>query len=306
MGIEDQPAYWATPVLEPIQVKSKEKFLSSAIERKACQLEKTFFKNGPKILSPLPQDTLLTAPAAVDWRNVSGVNYLSWNKNQHIPTYCGSCWAQGTTSSLADRFHIAMNNEYQISLAVQVIINCDAGGSCEGGNAGPVFEFAEKKGIPDETCQNYVSKDPESAECTDIQQCMTCVPPPGKVECSAVTPWRRYHAKEYGSVSGADNIKKEIATRGPIACSMHVTDGFEAYKGGIYQESGWFFFPNHIISLIGYGVTDQGQEYWIGRNSWGNYWGESGFFRIAMGGHNLLIEDDCSWATRSRKYFLWK
>ena len=30
--------------------------------------------------------------------------------------------------------------------------------------------------------------------------------------------------------------------------------------------------------------------YWIGRNSWGTWWGEGGWFRIKMGGDNLNIE----------------
>ena len=79
---------------------------------------------------------------------------------------------------------------------------------------------------------------------------------------------------------------------------MDVTMKFLAYTGGIFSQKKDFIALNHEISIVGWGLDEtSGKEFWIGRNSWGTYWGEYGFFRIEMHENNLGIETQCYWAT---------
>jgi cathepsin X len=253
-----------------------------------------------------------TLPTAFDWRNpnMTGINYLSWQRNQHIPQYCGSCWAHGSTSAIADRINIARNATWPtIVLSPQVIINCNAGGDCDGGNPIGVYEFAYTNGIPEDSCQNYLAANAADPVCSFEQQCKTCIPPApsqnetGQVNCSATPVFPVWKVTQYGTISGALNMKAAIFANGPIGCGMDVTTGFENYgwdiqnfeAPGVYSE--WVVYPaiNHEISVVGWGVTQTGVEYWVARNSWGTYWGDHGFFYMQMYSDNLGIETDCDW-----------
>ena len=80
---------------------------------------------------------------------------------------------------------------------------------------------------------------------------------------------------EYGPIAGAEKMKAEIYARGPITCALQATAKFHAYNGGIFAEPNLSPNLNHEISILGWGVDEAhgNIEYWIGRNSWGTYWG---------------------------------
>jgi len=231
---------------------------------------------------------------------MNGKNYLSWSKNQHIPQYCGSCWAQGSTSAIADRFNILtdLKSATPIGLNAQAVVNCRNGGSCNGGNPTLVYRHAHSEGLVHSSCEQYVAQNLLKKECEPIDVCRDCSPPadmdtPSLDDCKAVDA-KKYYIGDHYMVLGAEKMKAELYANGPISCGIHVTDAFEDYTGGIYEEHVLIPKINHEISVVGYGHDEEtGKDYWIGRNSWGSYWGEWGFFRMIMGGDGLGIETQC-------------
>jgi len=76
-------------------------------------------------------------------------------------------------------------------------------------------------------------------------------------------------------------IQQHIRQHGAAVTRFVVTDTFtEFFKSnptGVYkaekEEGGWL----HAVVLVGYNNTG---KYWIVRNSWGDDWGDGGYFRI--------------------------
>jgi|EP00945_MAST-04E_sp_MAST-4E-sp1_P002946 cathepsin X len=257
-----------------------------------------------------PHEFMSTAslPKAFTWCDKDGKNYCTMSRNQHIPQYCGSCWAHGSVSALGDRIKIARGADgIDINLSVQHILNCGGVGSCHGGSViGPYYWMHSQSqagtGISYETSNPYLACSSESKEgicphldttCTAeniAKTCSTFSDMGGK--CVGLNSFPNATVAEYGSINGQDAMQKEIFARGPIACGIDAAPILK-YTSGIATMAG--SQVDHVISVVGWGNDEKEGQYWIVRNSWGEYWGEMGYIRVKFG--SLLVEQSCAWAT---------
>lgn len=232
--------------------------------------------------SPLPHTYIDASklPSDFSWhKKFNGTCFLTHVLNQHLPQYCGSCWAHGALSSLADRVKISRKARGpDINLSIQYILNCgtETAGSCHGGSATGVYQFIFEsgKGVPYDTCMPYIACSDESTEgfcshvstkCSDINICSTCNSFSGfpfKGKCTPIYDYPNCTIAEYGTLpQDADAIKADI------------------------------------VSIVGWKTDSRGRQFWIVRNSWGVYWGDLGFFYLELGKNLLGIEAEVSWAT---------
>lgn len=108
-------------------------------------------KFSPQVIKPLPQFAMSDLPANFWWGNVNGTNFLTIQKNQHIPQYCGSCWSMAVTSALSDRIKIMRKAAWpEINLAPQILLSCDTTNrGCKGGNPPLAYQWIHQNNITD-------------------------------------------------------------------------------------------------------------------------------------------------------------
>ena len=174
-----------------------------------------------------PLQGLADAPSSFDIRDVKGNNFASPDRNQHIPQYCGSCWAHGTTSALNDRFQMAWANAFpHVFLSPQQLVNCipapadktQGAGGCDGGDPSDVYPFLAKQGGVHETCQNYQAKNLyKDFNCDPIGVCQNCDPKKGCFPMGGEHGnFTRSYPHEYGRINATSPKANHDAMVGEV------------------------------------------------------------------------------------------
>jgi len=213
------------------------------------------------------------APAAFDWRNVNGSNYITPIRDQGG---CGSCVSFGTTAAVEGTFRVQRGNPaLAVDLSEASLFFCigpPSGASCGNGwYMSPAMDGYKNTGVPDEACFPYSGHQQACSQCADWQN-----------RATKITGWH--------TISAAADMKTWISTKGPLATCFTVYNDFFSYTSGVYSHVSGAVAGGHCVCAIGY--NDAG-GYWVCKNSWGTSWGESGFFRIAYGQCGI---DSTMWA----------
>lgn len=165
-------------------------------------------ERGPAVSNSMLFPTQL--PAQHIWNDVNGTNYMTQIRNQHIPQYCGSCWAHAATSSFSDRIKIARNAAWpDINISPQVLISCEMkDDGCHGGEAYNAFEWMHFNEVTDETCSIYRARGHDNGQvCSAMNVCRNCSP--GEA-CFVPDSYYVYNVAEFGEVTGEENMMQEI------------------------------------------------------------------------------------------------
>mgnify|MGYP001341459584 CR=1 FL=1 len=207
-------------------------------------------------------------PDSIDWRTLGAVTPV---KNQGS---CGSCWTFSATGAMEGAFQI--NTGELVSLSEQQFVDCVDHG-CFGGLMDDAFEYAEKNNLCSEDDLPYTAK---SGTCDDSSSSSEDVCDSGLILSSCVD-----------IPSGNETALKVAVSRGPVSVAIEAdTSVFQLYSNGIITSDSCGTNLDHGVLVVGYGEED-GNLYWLVKNSWGSTWGDEGYVRIGRTDDPTVLGD---------------
>lgn len=236
---------------------------------------------------------------------------------------CGSCWAIAASELISSAKCLISEAEYRYPVSSQDILSCvsaDAYG-CRGAYMSDALITAREHGFVSEGCLPYYNGDcyglishgnkcpADASNGWALMPTATCTS-----YCVDDSPkkYRRLVGEVYLLNVGLSGrtlpretallMQEYLMTRGPLLAGMAVYPDFEEYdaKTQIYvhkHDPTQRLLGGHAVMIVGWGTETSSSgkrtDYWICKNSWGEDWGDDGYFRVLRGmGGVPYIEDE--------------
>jgi C1A family cysteine protease len=232
-------------------------------------LNRPSLRKQPASIHTAPAD-VSSLPDSVDWVSAGAVSGV---KDQG---QCGSCWSFSTTGALEGAYRLANPKDSSASFSEQHLVDCDLvtnGGNdlgCKGGLMDSAFDWIQGNGyICSESEYPYESGTTKKAGTCSQSSCVKNANTAPKSHTDVAT--------------NSDTALMSALAQQPVSVAIEADKtSFQLYKSGVYSDPACGTTLDHGVLAVGYGTQD-GQNYWNVKNSWGTTWGDAGYIKMARG-----------------------
>ena len=183
---------------------------------------------------------------------------------------CGSCWAFSSTGSLEGAHFVATGQ--LLSFSEQQLVDCAGirygNMACNGGLQDNAYKYYEAG-------HNAYAESDYPYTSGTTKKASSCKYSAGDAGMTTVTNYT--HVTE----SNKDQMKAGL-NKAPLAVAIEADKMvFQTYKSGVLTSSKCGTTLDHAVLAVGYG-TENGQDYWLVKNSWNTTWGDKGYIKLGM------------------------